>query len=297
MGFGREQMDASQEPAGAGFDEVRARCVENLRRPIAIVHRRFERRPPLYPPTPWLSWTLAVLLLAGICVVLFDDAAGRYWQHWPSPLKVFAEETTPLGLGKWYLLPPLAWLLVANQIDWDSLSRERLVAAYNRTCLSFFVLIAVGLPGLATLGIKLLVGRERPFDYQDAGILSFHTFKLSPLYASFPSGHSTTVGAVAGVIMLLCPRWKYGIMLAAIWIASTRVLLGAHYPSDAVTGFGLGLGLSIMTAQVFARLGFLFRQTPASLPVLRRSMRAREHSRDRPRQGAPATDAVLPERG
>jgi undecaprenyl-diphosphatase len=276
-------MVASQEPIGAGLDRVHVRFIHNLRRPVEIVHGRFVRRAPHYPPTRWLLWLVVVMALAGVCLLFLDDAAARHWKLWPPALKAFAETFTQLGLGQWYLLPPLAWLLVANQIDWARLSRRRLMAAYNRTCLAFFVLIAVGLPGLAALLVKLLVGRARPYSYRENGLLSLHPFRLDSLYASFPSGHATTIGAVAGILVLLFPRWKYVALVAAVWVAATRVLLGAHYPSDTVAGLGLGFGLAVMTAQVFARLGFLFRQRSGSLPVLRRSMWSSRRARKKGR--------------
>jgi undecaprenyl-diphosphatase len=285
-------MAASQEPIGAGLSRAHERFVRNLRRPVEIVHNRFVRRPPHYPRTRWLLWLVVVALLAGACLLLLDDSAARHWTQWPPPLKAFAEMFTQLGLGQWYLLPPLAWLLVANQIDWGSLSRRRLMAVYNRTCLAFFVLIAVGLPGLAALFIKLLVGRARPFSYRENGILSLHPFRLDSLYASFPSGHATTIGAVAGVLVLLFPRWKYVALLVAVWVAATRVLLGAHYPSDTVVGLGLGFGLAVMTGQVFARLGFLFRLGPGSLPVLRRALRPARRFRERGQRAAPVREDI-----
>ncbi|WP_366930616.1 phosphatase PAP2 family protein, partial [Mesorhizobium sp.] len=56
-------------------------------------------------------------------------------------------------------------------------------------------------------------------------------------------------------------------------IASTRVFVGAHYPSDTVAGFGLGLAFAVASGLVFARLGFIFGQTSAKLPVRKRTFR------------------------
>lgn len=260
----------SPPPAG-----VIARSLANLVDTWRIVRGRFARRPGLYPRLPWGAWIAAAAILAALSAIFLDSRAGQYAGGLPEAFRTLANVFTLLGLGQWYLLPAAAWLLVANQIDWRRLSRRQLMAAYERTCLAFFVLAAVGLPGIVVNVAKIFVGRARPTLFAELGAFSFHPFEVTYRYASFPSGHATTVGSVAAVLVLLFPRARYAALLVCIWIASTRVFVGAHYPSDTVVGFGLGYGLAVLTALVFARLGFLFRQMPSGLPVLRRSFRPR----------------------
>ena len=81
------------------------------------------------------------------------------------------------------------------------------------------------------------------------------------------------MGAIFGVLLLLFPRrWIIALAITAC-IASTRVFVGAHYPSDTVAGFGLGLALAVISGLVFARLGFIFAQTGSKLPVRKRTFR------------------------
>ncbi len=250
-----------------------ARSAANLRDTLRIVRGRFARRPAIYPRSSWAMWTIAVLVLAAACALFLDELAARQVGAWPVVFQAYAGVFTVLGLGQWYLLPPAIWLFVANQVDWRGLSSRRLMAVYDRTCLAFFVLAAVGLPGLVANVVKIFIGRARPLMFEELGAFSSHPFKVAHAYASFPSGHATTMGSVAAVLVLLFPRWKYVSLLACLWIASTRVFIGAHYPSDTVVGFGLGFGLAVLTARIFARLGFLFRPMPDGLPVLRSSFR------------------------
>ncbi|MGB3832297.1 MAG: phosphatase PAP2 family protein [Mesorhizobium sp.] len=253
--------------------KVAARSLANLVDTLRIVRGRFARRQAAYPRLPWALWIAFVALLAALSAFFLDAETGRYLGHLPAAFGGLAGVLTLLGLGQWYLLPPAAWLLVANQIDWRGLPRRRLMAAYDRTSLAFFVLAAVGLPGLAVNLVKIFIGRARPTLFAELGAFSFHPFEVAYRYASFPSGHATTMGSVAAVLMLLFPRARYLWLAVCMWIASTRIFVGAHYPSDTVAGFGLGFGLAVLTAMVFARLGFLFRQMPAGLPVLRPSFR------------------------
>ena len=112
--------------------------------------------------------------------------------------------------------------------------------AYNWTCLAFLVLSAVGLSGLTVNVLKYAIGRARPLYFHDFGVLSLHPFAFDARFAGFPSGHATTMGAVFGVALLLFPRRWYIALAITACIASTRVFVGAHYPSDTVAGFGLG---------------------------------------------------------
>ena len=61
------------------------------------------------------------------------------------------------------------------------------------------------------------------------------------------------------------------VAVAAIWIASTRMVLDAHYPSDIVGGLGLGAAVTFGTALVFARLGYLFRVDARGWPRVRKT--------------------------
>ena len=119
--------------------------------------------------------------------------------------------------------------------------------------------------------LKYTIGRARPIYFDRLGTLAFHPFSGAD-FASFPSGHSTNLGAVAAVLVLLFPRWKYAVLATTLWVTSTRIFVGAHYFSDAVAGYTIGFVLALVTGVVFARLGFVFNCVPGGLPVPRRTM-------------------------
>ena len=71
---------------------------------------------------------------------------------------------------------------------------------------------------------------------------------------SMPSGHAVTAGATAGLIALVLagrgPRgWlaAAAVLLVGLLVALSRVIVGAHWPSDITVGFGLGF-LSLAAA-------------------------------------------------
>ena len=54
------------------------------------------------------------------------------------------------------------------------------------------------------------------------------------------------------------PQWRWWLLLGAVLIGLSRVLVGAHYPSDVVGGAALGSLVSAALARNFARRGLAF---------------------------------------
>jgi len=77
---------------------------------------------------------------------------------------------------------------------------------------------------------------------------------------SFPSGHSTAAAAFFGAVIYLCgslPGRRRDLVraLAALMIVLVglaRVILRAHWPSDVMAGFALGLGLATVASLLAA---------------------------------------------
>jgi membrane-associated phospholipid phosphatase len=73
---------------------------------------------------------------------------------------------------------------------------------------------------------------------------------------SMPSGHSVTAAAMAALLCLVVPgrqpAWRALLIAGAAVMAASRVVVGAHWPSDTLVGFGLGLlsvGLCLAAVQ------------------------------------------------
>ncbi len=252
---------------------VGRRSVDNFRDTMQIAKRRFAARPARYPNILWSVWVLVWVLLTAAAFVRLDTPAGMLRDQWSPGFVHLADFFTQFGLGGWYLIPTALLLVAANLTDWRSLSRRSLMLAYNWTCLAFLVLGAVGLSGLTVNVLKYAIGRARPMYFNEFGVLSLHPFAFDARFAGFPSGHATTMGAVFGVALLLFPRRWYVALAITACVASTRVFVGAHYPSDTVAGFGLGCAFALACGLVFARLGFIFRPMPSGLPVRKKTFR------------------------
>ncbi len=101
------------------------------------------------------------------------------------------------------------------------------------------------------------------------GVGAFHFDPVSwkNALASFPSGHSTTVFAAAVALGFIFPRARAAWLVAAVVIAASRVLVGAHYPSDVVAGAALGACVAYLLAWVFARRSICFDATSPTLRI------------------------------
>lgn len=108
----------------------------------------------------------------------------------------------------------------------------------------WFVVISTVSAGALVTVIKMLVGRPRPVLEAGSGLM----WRLVDHY-SFPSGHAVFYTAFFGAIAFLLwkrftggARWA-GIVLCVTLIAlvgPSRVVLGAHWPSDVLAGYLVG---------------------------------------------------------
>lgn len=58
---------------------------------------------------------------------------------------------------------------------------------------------------------------------------------------AFPSGHAVHMGALASAATVLPPRYKIPIWSVALGLSATRIAILAHWVSDVVAGFAIGI--------------------------------------------------------
>jgi undecaprenyl-diphosphatase len=97
---------------------------------------------------------------------------------------------------------------------------------------------------IALLLAKLLseaVNRSRPFvAHHDIHLLAQHARD-----AGFPSDHATGAFAIATALLLRHRRWGLLALLLAAGVAVSRVVVGAHYPTDVLAGAVLGATVAL----------------------------------------------------
>ena len=239
------------------------RAAESLSRPV--------RSPPVPVWTARMTCFAVIAVIAAAAAAFIDAAAIRFvMAERSSPLLRWMAHITDLGKSHWYLAPAGLSFIFVGLADWSSRARR------DRARLSFifgqaaFAFAAVAISGILVNLCKLLVGRARPRLIDDGGAFQFDPFGFDYLFHSFPSGHATTVGAVALVLILWMPRLWPLVLAAGLVLASTRIAALAHYPSDVIAGFALGLLSSLCLARWLGARGAAFRLEPGRLlPLLR----------------------------
>ncbi|HSB80711.1 MAG TPA: phosphatase PAP2 family protein [Candidatus Methylomirabilis sp.] len=107
--------------------------------------------------------------------------------------------------------------------------------------------VTVAGAGLLDQVVKNVACRARPNAPQAGAFLSsFPCFPASYAYASFPSGHATTAFATALILAFWYPRQTGLFVGLAILVGLSRVVLGAHFPSDVLAGAVLGSGVALI---------------------------------------------------
>jgi membrane-associated phospholipid phosphatase len=215
--------------------------------------------------TRWLAAAIVVALLAGLA----DEAVIRAVIGSQAPAVRFMAWITNIGKSQWYLVPAAVIFLAVGLYDWSHggvRKKARLAFVFGQAA---YVFLSVASAGIFVNIVKVLAGRARPIAIDRLSAWHFDPLSFGYVSASFPSGHSATVGAVVGILMVWYPRWSILIVELGLFFAATRIAALAHYPSDVITGFAVGVFFSIIIARWLARRGVVFRLVPGkTIPAL-----------------------------
>ena len=209
----------------------------------------------------WRMTAFAVLALALAASSAPYDAAVSRWAVGSGDTTVrLLAAYTDVGKSAAYLLTALAIALWASFVSWrgKGLSgKARLALVYSQALFAFW---AIALSGILANILKLMFARARPKLLDTLGAYDFFSrWGTGYDFTSFPSGHATTMGALAAVLVLWFPRLSVLTVPACLAFAASRVAAGAHFPSDVIAGFSLGFLFSVYLARVLARRHSVFR--------------------------------------
>ena len=152
------------------------------------------------------------------------------------PADMFIGVVNPIGYGMTLLVVTMAlWAL-----GWWA-ERPRLHQAAWFASWTFLV------AGSIEFALKHLVGRPRP------NAVTMSMLPIGPSYTpefdSFPSGHATSVFAVACAFAYFYPRLRWPLYLLAACISLGRLYLDRHYVSDVLAGAFIGIVVTTFLLQ------------------------------------------------
>ncbi|GIK97345.1 MAG: phosphatase PAP2 family protein [Alphaproteobacteria bacterium] len=222
------------------------------------------------PETLWV--------LAGIgaiaALIAFADRTVYVWMEGLDGLLIQAlRDITQIGNARWYLFGMPVVFAVALWLR-ERAAGDLALALDGVMAVTGFVFLAVALSGIATNVLKFAIGRARPKLLDEAGIYGLSPFSLDHAYQSLPSGHTTTLFAVAAALACLAPRWRIAFYTLALLLAASRTAVGAHYPSDLVAGAMVAIGSVLLLRRGLARCGLVFRELPGGRLVPKPSVAA-----------------------
>lgn len=185
-------------------------------------------------PHAFVALLLAAVVAA--CYLLVDRPAA-FWVRTLDPQVVFVfKKITVLGSSGPYLVCLAALYLALRFYFRKGEAAQR----------ALFVIAAIVVSGVTVDVLKAILARLRPMAlFAETPQYGFAFFKIGYKYNSFPSGHATTTLAVACALSLLYPRLRLLWFAVAAVVASSRVIVGAHFPGDVLAGAWFGTVITL----------------------------------------------------
>lgn len=230
-------------------------------RPTVLV-RKIPYRPLIRPHAVPVLLACATLMFALLSAAFFDAPAARLFAQTPSAWRAVALLITKLGTSGYMLVAAAcvgvtAWWMQRGQVPGSRRAAMRVL-----TERAVYVFVVVAISGLLAQMMKHLVGRARPKLLETLGAYHFDAFSIKASLASFPSGHTTSVFALAIAMGLLLPRSRTPLLIAAAVVGLSRAVVGSHYLSDVLAGAALGIATALVVARFMADRTFAFEMGP-----------------------------------
>lgn len=184
------------------------------------------------------AWGLATgaLFIIVISYFFIDLPVARSFHALSQETRDLFEWITKAGVSTLYLIVSFVLFVFFRWI--------RQKRRYADRALLFFSSIA--LSGIVTNMVKFMVGRLRPKMLFESGLYGFDPFRLGYEFNSFPSGHATTVFAIAVTCSFFLTKYRILFFLFAATVALSRLVLNAHYLSDLLAGACIGIATAIV---------------------------------------------------
>ena len=170
------------------------------------------------------------LLIGTILFFFFDYAISSFFYKINPQTKSLFSTLTHFGDSLYFFIPAITIWVVIKILN----KKNKLLSAISD--ISLFIFFSILFSGVVAQIFKHIIGRPRPVLYNDFNLKEIDIFNFDSKWHSFPSGHTTTIFAFIFCLFFLFPKIKNILLSLAIIIASTRVIIGAHFVSDIFGG-------------------------------------------------------------
>ncbi len=206
-----------------------------------------------------VTYAVAFFLFLNLLMAWVDLPLSEYMRQLDPDFVAFFRAITKAGDSKYTLIPIaliLPFLIAARYALLESAVRRMISWAIGAVS---FVFVAVAGSGLFVNLLKMIFGRARPKLWDLEGSYGFVPFTVGDSdYHSFPSGHTDTLFALATALFCLFPKARKPLLILAAFLASSRVVITAHYLSDVFMGAAIGILTTLWLRRQYARRGFVF---------------------------------------
>ena len=184
--------------------------------------------------------------------MFFDYSIASFFHSLNYQTKSLFGTLTHFGDSLYFFIPTiLTWALIKI-----IKSKNQIINTISE--ISLFIFLNILLSGIVTQILKHAIGRPRPVLFNGFDLKSLDFIHFDSKWHSFPSGHSATIFAFIFCMIFLFPKIKNILITIAIIIASTRVIVGAHFISDIFGGALVAYLTSILILKKLASKKILF---------------------------------------
>jgi len=173
-----------------------------------------------------IALSLVIIFFSILSYFFFDLSIAAYFHKIKQTrinVKIIFETITAFGRAELFLVPSIIVFFIF---------RKRKKTAQT----ALFIFSTVAVSGIIVDIIKVIAGRFRPVLYFSQNLYGFDFFHIDADFLSFPSGHSATSLSIAAALFILYPRLRGLFIILGITVASSRMVITAHYLSDVLIG-------------------------------------------------------------
>ncbi len=192
------------------------------------------------------------LLIAALLSLLFDYSIASFFDSLNYQTKSLFDTLTHFGDSLYFFIPTILIWIVIKIIK----NKNEILNTIGE--ISLFIFLNILLSGIVTQILKHIIGRPRPILFNGFEQKSLSIINFDSKWHSFPSGHTATIFAFIFCMVLLFPKIKNILITVAVIIASTRVIVGAHFISDIFGGALVAYLSSIFISKKLASKKTLF---------------------------------------